>query len=217
MVAAVAAAVTGALVLSSTLAQPRETTSRPAAPTRIAVCDVFSVLTRSQRAAELTEQFTKRDKDIEAETQRMSKEISLDLDMLSKYQDGSADFERKLDEARQKQIKLEAWQKSEMIRLKRDQYIQTLALYNRTITAAAELAKERGIDLIVNERQKYTGNPKLEPMENLFGKIDTKKIIYLDGRLDITDEVLARINAAEAKGGDEDKAATATKPATADK
>ena len=134
-----------------------------------------------------------RDK-LETELEKLSKEIDLDKTGLKTLKPGSPDYLSAMKEILEKQARLQAQQ--EFFKRQMDIREQTIieSLFNDVVNATAEVAKEKGLDLVLEKSE-----PELPAINSneLTLTISTHKVLYSAGCEDITNAVLAKVDAIE--------------------
>ena len=183
--------VAGALLLRDSLAQ----TSAPAtlSPARVAVCDIQEVFANYARATDLLAQLNDKRQALTTEDEQRGKALDAIQAELSALKRGSKEYEARLAEAERLRIdRAVAMQYKEGV-LRRDHRRLTLEMYEEINKTLAAVAKDKGLDLVL-----YRDGELVDTDETLelLAQIRTRKVLYSDDRLDITAEVLDRLNAA---------------------
>jgi len=137
------------------------------------------------------EAIAERDK-MEAELAKLAKEIDLDKAGLKTLKPGSADYLSGMKEVLEKQGRLQAQQEyfKRQMDLREQAVIESL--FTDVVKATAEAAKVKGLDLVLERSE-----PELPAANSneLTLTISTYKVLYAAGCEDITDEVLAKVDA----------------------
>ena len=163
----------------------------PAGPARAAVCNIDQVLMNYQRAKDLNAQLDKemtgrtnedtaREKAIEAA--RMEEEA---------LAEGSPAREAKLAEYEKLVLDRKSWREYESAKVLRQQQVMAEKMYREILQAVQAEAQAKGYQLVL-----YRDDIELksESRAELFSKIALRKVLYNDPALDITDDVLRRMN-----------------------
>ncbi|MFH1370669.1 MAG: OmpH family outer membrane protein [Planctomycetota bacterium] len=128
------------------------------------------------------------------ELERLSKEIDLDKTGLKTLKPGSPDYLSAMKEVLEKQARLQAQQ--EFFKRQMDIREQAIieSLFNDVVNATAEVAKEKMLDLVLEKSE-----PELPAANSneLMLTISTHKVLYSAGCEDVTDAVLAKVDAAD--------------------
>ena len=183
--------------LNPTLAQEKPAaptaTSAPAAaqPTKSAVCDLFVILKNYDRGNDLKKELKARVDKITAEGDKRGKEITKIQDTLEELKPGSKEYDAQLNKMTQLTIDRQAFLNYQDELAKRETYRYTKEVYQDVLDAIEKVAKERGYQLVL-----FKESPNLvsRTYDELLEQISRRKVLYSDPSLDITDDVLKRIN-----------------------
>jgi outer membrane protein len=129
---------------------------------------------------------------MEAELEKLSKEIDLDKAEIKTLKPGSSDYSDRMKEILEKQGKLQAQQEFFKRQMEMKEQTVVESLFKDVVKATGEVAKDKGFDLILEKSE-----PDL-PASNtneLTLTISTYKVLYNAGCEDITDAVLAKVDA----------------------
>ncbi|RKY23237.1 MAG: hypothetical protein DRP62_06310 [Planctomycetota bacterium] len=159
---------------------------------QIGVVSVRRIFQNSSRHAGYMEKAVAERKSAEAELDKLSKEIEAEKAGLKTLKQGSSDYLSQMKEVMTKQAGLQAKQDfyKRQMELKDQQW--TEQLYKDILQQSSEIAKEKGLALVFEKDEVEL--PAASANE-LMLTIRTHKLLYSDGCLDITDEVMARIDA----------------------
>ena len=130
----------------------------------------------------------------DAELDKMKKEWdAIEADMKTRKV-GTKDYLERMQSSMQKQAALKAktefYNAEAMLRIQR----WTEQLYKDVLAASAKVAEQRGFDMVVAKRQLHFPT---EGMDDLMDTIRSNAGLYNNERMDITDDVLAVIDAEE--------------------
>jgi Skp family chaperone for outer membrane proteins len=159
---------------------------------KIGVVSVRKVFQDCKRNAKYKqEMLAERDK-LEAELENLSKQIDASKSSLKMLKPGSSDYLSGMKEVLEKQASLQA--KQEYFKRQMDMREQVVIeqLFKDVLKATAGVAKEKGFDLVFEKSE-----PDL-PASNsneLTLTISTYKVLYSAGCEDITDAVMAKVDA----------------------
>ncbi len=164
----------------------RGDTAKTAVPPclKIGVVSARKIFQDCKRNAKYRQEFTAEGDKMEAELEKLSREIDADKAGLKTLKPGSPDYSNLMKELFEKRGQLQA--KQEYFKQLMDMRQQTVLeqLFKDVVQATAEVAKGKGLDLVFE---------KSEPEQP--GDIGTQKVLYSAGCEDITDAVLAKIDA----------------------
>lgn len=182
------------LVTGVSLEQSRANAAAEDRCLRIGVVSVRRVFQECKRNVRYRrEAFVERDK-VGADLDKLSKEIELDKAGLKTLRPGSSDYSALMKEVFEKQAKLQAQQEyfKQQMAFKEQAVIEQL--FKDLLKATGVVAKERGLDLVLERSE-----PELPASggNELTLTISTHKVLYSGGCEDITDAVMARLDAVE--------------------
>ncbi len=125
------------------------------------------------------------------ELKKLEADIEADKAGLVTLKAGSSDYTEQVKEILVKQSTLQAHQKFYERQLELKEQRWTEELYQDILKATEEVAKEKGLTLVLeNSRVEL---PALSS-QDLMMTIRTNKVLYGDGSVDITDEVLKKVD-----------------------
>lgn len=159
----------------------------------IGVISVRRIFDESKRRTNFEERITTEQEQAIAEFEKGKADIIADRAGLKTLKSGSSEYMAQMKMMMGKQAKLTADQKFFEQKLTLMQLDWMESTYNEIIRLAGEIAKERGLDLVLE-------NSKVDlssfPGEILPIGILVRTVIHNDGCIDITDEVMAKLDAA---------------------
>lgn len=159
---------------------------------KIGVVSVRKIFQDCKRNTKYRQEMTAERDKLEAELDSLSKDIDASKSKLKMLKQGSADYLSGIKDVFDKQASLQA--KQEYFKRQMDIREQTVVeqLFKDVIKATGEVAKEKGFDLVLEKSE-----PDL-PAANtneLTLTISTHKVLYSSGCEDITDAVMAKVDA----------------------
>ncbi len=173
------------------------TSAQPGEPaSKIGVMSVERVLRDCKATAKYREQMKAEGDKVAAEMDALSKEIqALKAGLqLGTLKIGSSDYFKQHWELAQKQAELDARKEYIPNQQMLQQQLWTQEIYQKILQAAKDMGAEKGLILVLEKSE-----PEF-PIQSDFGLIiGTHKVLYSDGCPDITDDVLARMDAGETK------------------
>ncbi len=162
-----------------------------AAPAKSAVCDLFIILKNYDRGNDLKKELKAKVDKITAEGDKRGKEITKIQDTLEELKPGSKEYDAQLNKMTQLTIDRQAFLNYQDELAKRETYRYTKEVYQDVMDAIEKVAKERGYQLVL-----FKESPNLvsRTYDELLEQISRRKVLYSDPSLDITDDVLKRLN-----------------------
>lgn len=171
-------------------------------PTRVAVVNVPAVSEQYEKTAELEAGFEQKrlafNRDREALQQKIQR---LAQALQEEFKPGTAEFERRRKELALADAELKWFMEAEGQKIEQSLAASLRGIYDDIHAAIRELAKERGIDLVLAADQLPPEPPQTTAQARQ--QIVLQKVLFWGPRVDMTDDVIARLNARH-------KAATAT-------
>jgi Skp family chaperone for outer membrane proteins len=161
-------------------------------PTVTAVVDVSAVLNnldqKLQVEAELQAQVDAGNAELRAREEQI-RQLQADLQLMSP---GTAAFDAKRDEFDHKVVELQTMQNYQKQRVNREYSRQFGRLYTGILEAIDRVAQNSGYDLVLFKEQDV--DFANVPREQLPGVIQSRKVLYSSGALDITEQVQTMMN-----------------------
>ncbi|MFP4052794.1 MAG: OmpH family outer membrane protein [Phycisphaerae bacterium] len=188
--------VVGSILLNNTVAQ--STVSK--GPTKVAVCNVFTVFQNYQKAKDSLSRLEEKKKTIEAEVaERMKKAQSISDSLKSGLiKKGTKTYEEQLSQMLRIQLEAEAWQKLQTQLAMRQHSRLTDEMDKEIHAVVSRVAADLDIEVVM------TPDATADTDEaDILQKINRRTLLYWSDNVDITDEVLKRLNDAykERNGG----------------
>jgi Skp family chaperone for outer membrane proteins len=156
-------------------------------PSKIAVVDVTKVLQNSKKHKQWQEKMTKDEDQMKAEFDKAKKELDVLQANLNLLKSGSKDYVDAMKEFLDKKSLLDAKDKFYQEKTNMEMQQWTESLYTLLLDITAKIAKKKGIDIVLAQEQLDLPAPSLR---DFMLSMRTKKVLYCDAQLDITDEVL---------------------------
>ena len=124
-----------------------------------------------------------------ANKQREAQELQADLDLLAP---GTPAYQQKEEELSKKAIENNVWGQFEQAKLNKMAGLRIENLYRKALDAVALIAEESGYDVVIAKE----APPKFqyENLQQLLAKISLRKSLYTSETIDITDQVIQRMN-----------------------
>ena len=163
---------------------------------KIGIVSVERVLRDCKATGRYREQMTADNAKVAAEEDKLSKEIqALRTGLqIGTLKIGSSDYLAQHWDLAQKEAELEARKEFNPQQQALKQQIWTQELYQKVLQATKELAEEKGLNLVLEKSE-----PEFPIQRDLGMIIGTYKVLYSGGCLDITNDVIARLDANESK------------------
>ena len=159
---------------------------------KIGIVSVRKIFNECKRSSAYRDTVGEQRREMEAELDKLNKEIELDKAGLKTLKPDSADYLATMKDVLTKTSSYEAQQKfyQQQLTLGEQRWIE--ALYQDVIRATANVARAKGLDLVLEKSE-----PELpaESGNELTLAISSHKVLYDAGCIDITEEVMAKVDA----------------------
>jgi Skp family chaperone for outer membrane proteins len=170
-----------------------------AAEPDIAVLDIARIFEGYQMTRDLEVRFDDKRRAATEEAQTRRNNIEQMRSALAAFDPTSEDFAKREAEMQRAETEYEVWSSVEEKRLKAEHKRWLMQIYRNTQAVVGQVAEERGIDLVLTYDQLADDAPDSLALRQ---QILLQKVIYHSARVDVTDEVLRRLNDAyKAHGG----------------
>ncbi|MBN1795277.1 MAG: OmpH family outer membrane protein [Sedimentisphaerales bacterium] len=180
-----------AIALSVVVLNNNIAKSASAAGAKIGTVNVKKIFDESKKNTKFKEEMSSEQEKIIAEIDKTRAEIEAEKAGLKTVKAGSDEHMTRMKTLMSKQADLGAKQEfySQKMAMKERQWIVTF--YNEIITITREVARERGLDLVLENSQIDLENI---PDETLVMSILMRTAIHTEGCTDITEDVMARLD-----------------------
>jgi Skp family chaperone for outer membrane proteins len=158
---------------------------------KIGIVSILKVFRDCKRSAAHRNELLTEQNRIRAELQNLSKEIEAQEAGLRALKQDSSDYLAQRKELIDKRVRLEAEQEFNKEQVILKQYKWSKELYQDILRITSELAEQKGLDLVLKKDE----IDLLALSVNEFSQtIRTHKVLYSGGCIDISDEVVARLD-----------------------
>jgi Skp family chaperone for outer membrane proteins len=177
-------------------ANPVETKADKTAstPPKIGVVCIRRIFQDCKRNAKYKEQAVNEQEKAIAELEQLSKEIDNEKAGLRSLRTGSSDYMARVKEILEKQASLEAQREFRKQQLELQDQRWTETLYGDILRITGEVAKQKGLDMVFDKDEPELPSPTAN---ELMLTIRTHKLIYSGGCVDVTADVIERLDTME--------------------
>lgn len=184
----------------------------PAGGTRVAVVDLVRVFNEFKQTKALNQRMQDYRGKLGGDRDKRLKEIDAEKAALDAFTPDSSDWYKRNEALKKKRFEYEVWQALEMDQLAAHHLRWTKRTYQMVTDEIAAVAKSRGAQLVVTREELDTPNTtdSAKLLQAIDQQILARKVVYSDPNIEVTEEVLANLNAAFEKAGGE-KAIDVTK------
>jgi Skp family chaperone for outer membrane proteins len=185
----IAAAVIMAMLFDDNVAQSK---SEPGGTVNIGVVSVKRVFDESKKYTSFEEEMTSEQEQVLAQLEKARADIELERAGLKTLKPGSTEYMGQVKVLIEKQAKLNAEQEfqKQRLALRNRQWIEQM--HSDIMRVAGEIAKSRGLDLVLQNSEVDLAEV---PDDMLVLSILARTVMYAGGCVDITDEVIAQLDA----------------------
>jgi Skp family chaperone for outer membrane proteins len=161
---------------------------------KMAVVNPIKIFNESQERKDLQARLDEQAKAIQAESENRSKAIQ----ELQKGRDalavGSSQYNDRNKEVIKATVEAEVWIKMVQADAQRNQKHQIKALFDKIQATTAEVAKSRGIQLVLTDNRPEI--PELDKIstQDLVGALRQQDVMYVEPKLDLTAEIIAMMD-----------------------
>lgn len=185
------AVVSIALLFSATAALNAQTPSP-----KIAVANPAKIFNELQETKDLKAKMDDDGKTLQAtdaEKRQKLKDLQAQRDTLK---DGTPQYDDLNKQLMAASVDYEVWNRLQQAELQRQQKTQIKNLFQKIATSTGDVAKQRGIDLVIAEEQpEFPENMDQITTDQVRQLIAERNVLYDSGALDISNEVIASMDA----------------------
>jgi len=160
-------------------------------PGKVAVVDVIRIFNECQQTKDVNERFQLRDEKFAGQRQKLKEAVDRKEDELEAFARGSKEYVERFKQWVQLQIDYGSAIKIHQRRIVRDQVFWTRRTYTQIVQAVEEVAKARGLLLVL-----YRDDMDLQTddLQDLGSRLRDRKVVFSAAGLDITQDVLDKVN-----------------------
>lgn len=157
---------------------------------QIGVVSMMKLLRESQRASERERQFNNEQDQINEELAKLNQEVKADQARLKVFKEGSPEYLDLYKQMMEKQAKLQAIQEYHRQASVAKERQWTELLFKEILQAVTKVAEQKGLVLVLEQT-----TPEFPiPPERFVATLNTTKVLYAKGCVDITADVMAIID-----------------------
>jgi len=179
-----------AVALLATFEYSGAATAAGGSSSKIGVVSVRTVFNKSQQQVQYRTQALAQQGRARTQLEDLSKEAQEAEAELKTLKEGTADYLRQMQSVIEKRAQLEGQQEYlKQQRLLEDK-LWMERLYQETLKVVATLAQEKGLELVLERTE-----PNFPiSSDELMATFSTHKVLYAGGSVDLTDEVISRLD-----------------------
>ena len=161
-------------------------------PPKVGIMSLRGVLEKCDKNVAANRKFEAEGKRITIQLEQLQKEVEALEAVIKTRKPGSSDYMDKMQQLIEKKSKLEAMDKFYQQKFNLEQQQWAEELFQEVVAITGEFAKSQGIDIVL-AREEFEF--PIENSNELMLTIKTGKVLYYADKLDITEDVLAAVNA----------------------
>jgi Skp family chaperone for outer membrane proteins len=181
----------GVIILTMGYGYSQAQSKDDAPSSKIGTVSILKIFRDCKRSSSHRTEIIAEQNRIRTELQELSKEIEAQEAGLRALKQDSSDYLAQRKELIDKKARLEAQQEFNKEQMVLKEYKWSKELYNDILRITSELAEEKGLDLVL-ERDEI--DILALSVNEISQTIRTHKVLYSAGCVDISDEVVARLN-----------------------
>lgn len=163
--------------------------------TRAGVIDLIRIFNECQQILDLNDQIKKKTDDYAKEAAERRRRIEDKQTALNAFKPGTPDYEARRTELVRANIDANVWLKVAEQEIEQDRYTWTIKVYEKACEMAAAVARERGMDLVLQRTAFRPDEIQEQSVQAIRRIIQDRVVVYNSEELDITDAVIAKMNA----------------------
>lgn len=167
-------------------------------PSRVGVVDLVRVFNEFEQTKVLNAEIDKYKAKLGEEKVQREEKIDTERKTLQTFAPDSADYQRRAREVRKMMIEYRAWLETEQQNLTDEHRRWIERTYDMVTQTTAAVAQARSIDVVITKEDL---DRSVSDTTVLLKQILNRKVLYSNPDLDITNEVMQRLNDAFAKAG----------------
>jgi len=161
------------------------------AASTVAVIDIVKVFNEYRQTLDLNEEFDKRRREVQAEVDGRDVAIETKAKELEAFHPDSADYNQRRRDLLRLRVDRENYMRLAEMEVRDLFRIWTERTYEQICQTTAQVAKEQGFEIVMACEDLEENLPDANALKQ---QIRLRKVIYYDERMDITDQVLSRLN-----------------------
>lgn len=174
------------------LAGAGASTAMQAQPTAVAVADVQAIFNSLKEKTALEAELRSRGEQLQQQEQEKRNAIAQLRQDLGVLNAGSDAYRQKEEQLTEAAIALRVWAELEQQKLNRERVLQIESLYRQTMDAVAQVAQDSGYDVVLFKESAPEFDA--ENPQQLSTLIQVRKVLYAADSIDITSQVIQRMN-----------------------
>ncbi len=204
-IAALAILIGGATWVAQTLGQTDPAVVEPAATTTQSPCcvgivDFVRIFNESEQIKDLNDLIRKQEVEVQTEAKQRQEVIENKTIELGAFRPGSPDYQSRRKDLIRLGTEANVWLKVAEQDLESQKFDWTRMIYEKSNEIVAAISKERGFSVVLQYKA-FSPDDSDQTLATIKRMIQDRTVVYKDESVDITADVLKRLNDAYRAGG----------------
>ena len=162
---------------------------------QIATVNVGKIFNEMQETKDYKQKMESDRQAVQAEAKRRNDEIDEAKKARSLFNEGTEEFNKKNKDVIEKTLAAQVWQQLYQLELARQQKAQFRSLFEKIEEATKQVAEAKKLDLvIVDQKAELPLDLEQVDIKTLLNLMGQRNVLYTNGKFDITNEVLAKVD-----------------------
>lgn len=183
-----------AVALLVTLSLAASSSAQSAGGAKVAVANPARIFNEIQETKDLKQKMENEVKNLQALRQTREGEIRQARELRDQLKPESPQWQDRNKELLQKTIEFRAWVEITEQNLQRMQKQQMKNVYDKIVATVAELAQQRGIELVISEQRADINIDNVD-INQLKGLIAQQNVLYNAATIDLSNDTIAAMDA----------------------
>ncbi|HOB75968.1 MAG TPA: OmpH family outer membrane protein [Phycisphaerae bacterium] len=166
--------------------------------TRVAVVDLVRVFNEFDQTKVLNQKMSALEDELRSEDQRKTAEIESQKNALKAFAPDSVEYKKQSEILKRLMIEYQVWKSMKQDHVADSHLRWVNRTYKRVEDEVAAIARARNFQLVITKEELDTS---ITDSKVMLKQIVGRKVLFSDASVDLTDEVLTRLNAAFQKAG----------------
>lgn len=164
----------------------------------VAVVDIVKVFNDFDQTKVLNQKMSALEADLQAQDQRKTQELETQKASLKAFAPGSAEYKKANDDLNRMMVEYQVWKLTKQQEMSEGHLRWVNRTYDSVEKQVSAIAKARGLQIVVTREDL---DRSVSDSKVMLKQIVSRRVIYHDPSVDISDAVLAGLNEAFAKAG----------------
>jgi outer membrane protein len=163
-----------------------------AEPTAVAVVNVQKVFNSLKQKQGIEAELKQRAQELQNQEKQRRQEIQQMKSNLDVLKPGTQQYKQQEQKLERAVVDLKAWAQYKQQKMKRTRGVKMESLYRKTADAAGQVAQDNGYDIVLYDEGNADFN--YQSSKQLSTMIQMRKVLWSRSKLNITDQVIQRMN-----------------------